>query len=56
MIVLEADGSEAVSRDIRLPITSQHNLIYEKLVSTMGEKYASSYAMANQQAIEDYKS
>lgn len=36
-------------------ITSQHNLIYQKLVNTMGEKHAAAYAMANQQAIRDYE-
>ena len=56
VIVLEADRiGSGQSGYTTAKITSQHNLIYEKLVNTMGEKYASSYAMANQQAIEDYK-
>lgn len=35
-------------------ITSQHNVIYQKLIRTMGKEYASQYAKANQQAIEEY--
>ena len=36
-------------------ITSQHNLIYQKLEKTMGTHLASQYAVANQKAIHDYK-
>jgi glycine/D-amino acid oxidase-like deaminating enzyme len=35
-------------------ITSQHNLIYEKLVRTTGEETARLYGKANQLAVEEY--
>ena len=35
-------------------ITSQHNLIYDKLVRTVGEETARLYGKANQMAVEEY--
>lgn len=36
-------------------ITSQHNLIYDTLIRTVGSKQAAQYAHANQQALEEYR-
>lgn len=36
-------------------ITMQHNLIYQHLTKTMGERKAGLYAKANQEAIRDYQ-
>ena len=36
-------------------ITSQHNLIYHKLISEFGEEKARQYAKANELAIKKYK-
>lgn len=36
-------------------ITSQHNLIYDKLIRTAGETLARQYADANQHALQEYK-
>ena len=36
-------------------ITSQHDLIYDKLISEFGEKKARQYAKANELAIKKYK-
>lgn len=36
-------------------ITSQHNLIYHKLMQEFGEEKARQYARANQEAIEEYR-
>ena len=56
VIVLEANRiGSGQSGYTTAKITSQHNLIYQKLVNTMGEKHAAAYAMANQQAIRDYE-
>lgn len=56
VIVLEADRiGSGQTRGTTAKITSQHNLIYQKLTKTMGERYAVSYAKANQQAIKEYE-
>ena len=56
VIVLEANRiGSGQSGYTTAKITSQHNLIYQKLVNTMGEKHAAAYALANQQAIRDYE-
>lgn len=36
-------------------ITSQHNLIYDKLIRDFGEEKAAQYAMANEKAIREYR-
>ena len=36
-------------------ITSQHDLIYDKLISEFGEEKARQYAKANELAIKKYK-
>lgn len=55
-IVLEADcvGSGQTG-NTTAKITSQHGLIYEKLIHSAGEKKAAQYAAANENAIQDYK-
>jgi glycine/D-amino acid oxidase-like deaminating enzyme len=56
VIVLEADrigGGQTGYTTAK--ITSQHNLIYEKLEKTMGTTLAAQYAKANQWAVEEYK-
>lgn len=56
VIVLEASrtGSGQTSRT-SAKITSQHSLIYDKLIRQFGERKARQYADANQQAIERYR-
>ena len=36
-------------------ITSQHNLVYDRLIQTMGKELAYEYACANQSAIKEYE-
>lgn len=56
VIVLEADriGSGQTS-GTTAKITSQHNLIYQKLIHQVGMDQARQYAAANQAAIREYK-
>ena len=55
-MVLEKDTvGEGVSGHTTGKITSQHNLIYNKLASRLGEKTARLYGEANQQAIDKYR-
>ena len=44
-----------VTKNTTAKITSQHDLIYKKLITYKGEQRAREYAMANQMAIEKYK-
>lgn len=55
VVVLEADriGSGQTSRTTA-KITSQHDLIYSRLIATVGEEKARQYAVANEQAIAHY--
>lgn len=56
VIVLEADRiGSGQTGFTTAKITSQHNLIYQKLTKTMGGEYASMYAAANQKAIKEYE-
>lgn len=56
VIVLEAGRiASGQSGYTTAKITSQHNLIYRKLMNTMGKKYAVTYAAANQMAILEYE-
>ena len=55
-VILEADricGGQ--TRNTTGKITSQHRMIYKRLIDTMGEKAAKQYAFANQNAVEEYK-
>lgn len=56
--VVIIDANEIASGDTEhttAKITSQHGLIYHKLISEFGEKKAKQYAMANELAIKQYK-
>lgn len=55
-VVLEADrvGSGQTARTTA-KVTSQHNVIYQKLCRTVGKERAAQYADANEQAIRRYK-
>ena len=55
-IVLEADRIACgQTKNTTAKITSQHGLIYDKLIRTFGEEKARQYAAANQHAIEKYR-
>lgn len=55
-IVLEADKiGSGQTQNTTAKITSQHNVIYSKLIKDFGEDKARQYAQANQQAIEEYR-
>ena len=56
--VVLIDAAEVVSgntKNTTAKITSQHGLIYHKLISEFGEEKARQYAKANQLAIKKYK-
>ena len=56
VIVLEANEiGSGQTGDTTAKITSQHGLIYEKLVYNHGIQYAELYAKANEEAIYSYK-
>lgn len=56
VIVLEANRvGSGQSGYTTAKITSQHNLIYQKLVKTAGKEYAIPYAAANQSSILEYE-
>lgn len=56
VIVLEADRiGSGQTGGTTAKITSQHNLIYRKLIQTLGAEQARLYAAANQQAIRAYQ-
>ena len=55
VVVLEADRiGSGQTGNTSAKITSQHNLIYGKLVKSMGEETARLYGKANQLAVEEY--
>ena len=54
--VLEARvAGHGQTKNTTAKITSQHGLIYDKLVRTMGHDRAFLYARANQSAVEEYE-
>ena len=56
--VLLIDADEMTSgntKNTTAKITSQHDLIYDKLISEFGEEKARQYAKANELAIKKYK-
>ncbi|MFT4004541.1 MAG: FAD-dependent oxidoreductase [Lacrimispora sp.] len=56
VVVLEADRiGSGQTGFTTAKITSQHNLIYQKLERTVGEETARLYGKANQLAVEEYK-
>ncbi|MEA4919783.1 MAG: FAD-dependent oxidoreductase [Clostridiaceae bacterium] len=55
-IVLEADRiGSGQTKNTTAKITSQHNLIYNKLIKQFGREKALQYAVANQNAIGEYR-
>ncbi len=55
VIVLEADSiGSGQTKNTTAKITSQHNLIYHRLLRTYGHQMAEHYAMANEEAIKEY--
>lgn len=55
-IVLEAERvGSGQTGNTTAKVTSQHGLIYEKLIQSVGRKQAQQYADANQEAIERYR-
>ena len=55
VIVLEADSiGSGQTKNTTAKITSQHNLIYHRLLRTYGHQMAEHYAMANEEAIKAY--
>jgi glycine/D-amino acid oxidase-like deaminating enzyme len=55
-IILEANCiAGGVTKNTTAKITSQHDLIYDKLIKNFGIEKATQYAKANQQAIKSYE-
>lgn len=55
-VVLEAGTvGSGQTKNTTAKITSQHGLIYHKLLETLGEETARAYAEANQRAVWEYK-
>ncbi len=55
-VVLEADRvGSGQSKNTTAKVTSQHGLVYQKLVKKYGERKAVLYAQANEEAIGCYK-
>ena len=56
VVVLEADRiASGQTRNTTAKLTSQHGLIYRKLIDTFGEDKARQYAMANEAALDEYR-
>lgn len=56
VIVLEADRiAGGQTRGTTAKITSQHGLIYHRMAEKLGKEKARLYAMANEQAVEEYR-
>lgn len=56
VVVLECrQAGEGITKNTTAKITSQHGLIYKKLLTYKGEQRALEYARANQLAIEKYE-
>lgn len=56
VVVLEgAEIASGATKNTTAKITSQHSLIYDKLIHSIGVDKAKQYANANQQAIEMYR-
>lgn len=55
-VVLEADRiGSGQTKNTTAKITSQHNLIYDRLIRTFGRRMAGHYASANEAAIGEYE-
>ena len=56
VVVLEANRiASGQTRNTTAKITSQHGMIYRRLIDTVGKNRAKQYAMANEAAIEAYR-
>ena len=56
VVILEANRiGSGQTRNTTAKITSQHGMIYEKLIGTLGVERARGYAMANEAAIQAYR-
>ncbi|MGN1231275.1 MAG: NAD(P)/FAD-dependent oxidoreductase, partial [Anaerotignum sp.] len=56
VVVLEANRiASGQTKNTTAKITSQHDLIYAKLIQSQGEEKARQYAMANEAAIAEYR-
>lgn len=56
-IVLEADRiGSGQTKNTTAKITSQHGLVYDRIIHKMGTRRAFAYALANEEAIEEYES
>lgn len=56
VVVLEANRiASGQTRNTTAKITSQHGMMYRKLIDTLGRNRAKQYAMANEAAIEEYR-
>ena len=56
VIILEANRiASGQTRNTTAKITSQHGLKYADLISSVGEEKARQYAMANEEAIKEYR-
>lgn len=56
VILLDREGiASGVTRYTTAKITSQHGLIYDKLLRGAGKEHAEMYAQANQKAIEQFR-
>ena len=56
VVVLEANRiASGQTRNTTAKITSQHGMIYRRLIDTLGRDKAEQYAMANEAAIEAYR-
>ncbi len=47
--------ASGITRNTTAKITSQHGLIYDRLIRTFGKELAEMYLKANQKALDDYK-
>lgn len=55
-VILEADRiGSGQTKNTTAKITSQHNLIYERMIRTFGRNMAEHYTSANEAAIEEYE-
>ncbi len=56
VVVIDGDAiAGGVTQNTTAKITSQHDLIYKKLITDFGQEKASQYAQANQKAIKKYE-